>query len=1156
MQVPNSIARALKLTEQPRTAKRPRGKRGKAPRPPHGSKVFLRLHFLQEQRGLELTRIDKPAPARPLEEMRAAIPPAAVAAGEAAVGADSPYVEAYRQLAQMQQPAGGAEAGPAPANQIPEGWRPIGPFSIPHGQTYGSGPTSRPSVSGRISSIAVDPADATHILIGAAGGGVWESHDTGATWTPRTDQQPSLATGAIAFDPSNSQIVYAGTGEGDFYAMLGAGILRSTDGGATWSVRATAPFAGIGFYDIAVDPTNGQHILAATSAGLFESSNGGSTWASRIGQVSWDLSIAPPVGGAITEILAGCANGPQVSTDGGTTWTSIALPGAPARWIRIEVCHAPSDGRVAYIYAVGKGLLSTDPWTGFIWRRAAGNATFDVVPLPAGLNVNQGWYDWCAGVDPSNPDTFYVGGIDLYRGDRTGNNWAWVCISAKTNGDCIHPDQHHVTFSPSDSNVVYASCDGGIYRSPDRGVTWRSLNKGLCITEFEYLAAHPTYDAWLIGGTQDNGTERYEGGEVWTHSQDGDGGGCGIDPSAPATCFHTFYDMGMQRSTAGGSWGTWTSIGPTVPSNYRSLFYPPVAVGSGIVCQAGQSAFISTNSGTSWTEISLPASEVASAAVVASASTLYIGTTSGNIYRINSVAGVWQAPVALTLPRSGYVSDLVVDPVNPSRLWATYSTITGGHVFRSDNGGTIWTDVSGTLPTIPFHSIVVDPAATNTVYVAADVGVYRSTDAGTTWTAFNNGLPNALAADLVFHPTTRLLRVGTRNRGAWEINVDHANMPDVEVYVRDSTVDTGRFTPSPSGPDPFAPPAYTYFWESTDIKVDSPPYQVTNLDDVDFVFFEDDHGVAASGLIHENAERTKTVRVYVQVHNRGIQPATNVDVKVFFASAALGLPDLPTGFWTNFPNNVLPAGSPWQAMAPHRTVPTIECGRPAVVGFNWTVPAGQASHTCAFAVASAQNDSIATSDLNIGNVVLGQQKCALKNLAIVDPAAAPLPLIPLEIWWARSRGRHWIGTDRRGNGLKGVILGSRLVPYAMERRLKRRKVTPDERKQIDIALRGNRHIPPESLDLQNLYIPPVGPWLLAEPPSKQEPDRIIALVDSKIRDRFALIQWDEQGMPVGGFTFEAKQMAPQATGKGNMRTRKSKAAKPKPATRKRATRKT
>ena len=96
-------------------------------------------------------------------------------------------------------------------------------------------------MSGRIAAVAVDPSDVTHWLIGAAQGGVWETRSTGTTWTPKTDSQASLAMGAIAFAPSDPNIIYAGTGEanfsGDSYA--GEGLLKSADGGTT--PRAARP---------------------------------------------------------------------------------------------------------------------------------------------------------------------------------------------------------------------------------------------------------------------------------------------------------------------------------------------------------------------------------------------------------------------------------------------------------------------------------------------------------------------------------------------------------------------------------------------------------------------------------------------------------------------------------------------------------------------------------------------------------------------------------------------------------------------------------------------------------------------------------------------------------------------------------------------------
>ena len=149
--------------------------------------------------------------------------------------------EAYLAAFAARGESAGIQAGLAAA-PVAVGWSPLGPFSVPHGQTYGSGPLSRPSVSGRIGAIAVDPSNPQHILAGSAGGGVWETRDLGATWSPRTDNQPSLATGAIAFDPQNPSIVYAGTGEGDFYANLGAGLLRLSFSGPSAPVARLTRF--------------------------------------------------------------------------------------------------------------------------------------------------------------------------------------------------------------------------------------------------------------------------------------------------------------------------------------------------------------------------------------------------------------------------------------------------------------------------------------------------------------------------------------------------------------------------------------------------------------------------------------------------------------------------------------------------------------------------------------------------------------------------------------------------------------------------------------------------------------------------------------------------------------------------------------------------
>ena len=1089
----------------------PRKKPARLPLEPlPGGKALARLHQFELERNLEPSEVGFESP------LKALVPPVGPPTGPRPQARgekpeESPYLMAFQERERM-----------APAVPVPVGWRPLGPFSIPHGQTYGSGPGSRPSVSGRISAVAVDPGDANHILIGAAGGGLWETKDGGSTWQPRTDNQPSLAMGAIVFDPSNPAVVYAGTGEGDFFSRLGAGLLRSTDGGATWTLHAAAPFAGNGFYDLVVDPLNGNHLLAATTIGIYESTDGGAAWTQRRTQRTWDLSMHPVIPGdpnSTTEVFAACGDGLQRSTDGGATWSAVSLPGAPASYNRLEVCHAPSDGSVVYAYAAGAGV-------GFLWRRNTFGGDFASEAFPAGLSTNQAWYDWFAAVAPNNPDVLYLGAIDLHKGVRSpANTWTWTNISAKAAGDSIHPDQHHIAFSPVDPNVIFVGNDGGIYRSPDGGTSWKSLNKGLCITEFEYLAQHPQYEAWLIGGTQDNGTQRYEGSELWFHVADGDGGDCAVNAASPYTCYHSYYSMTLERSTSGGGWGSWTYIPPPVPSNHSSLFYPPLEVLNNVVVQAGQRVFISSDTGTTWTDVALPGNRVASALAIPSVTRIYAGTTDGNVYYIDFVGGSWQAPVALTQPRVGFVSDLFVDPTNPNRLWATYSSMGGSHVFRSDNGGTNWNDVSAGLPIIPVNAVAVDPANTNRVWVAADVGVYQSLDAGATWQNFNNLLPNALAKDLVFHAPSRLLRVATQSRGVWEIAVDAGTMQDVEVYLRDSVVDTGRLSPSPSGvADPFNLGAFTHWWECTDIKVDAPSYQTVGLGDVDFELFEDDHGVFFSGFLHENSQRNRTVRVFVQVHNRGLNPATNIAVKAFFADASVGLPNLPSGFWTNFPNNVLPAASPWQAIAPHKVIPTLEGGKAKVVGFEWAVPGTAADHTCLLAVLSADNDSISTTELNIGALVTNQKKCGLKNLHVVNPPPIIGPfskIIKLHLWPYPSWKKFSLALQGNGAIVRGIVLSRHLVQFAQKAKLRKIDLTEDDRVELANLVRRFPKLR-DKLDLTTAFqVQRKGMWLKSFELEKETSDVLVVLVNPRNRrGSCALIQQAEDGRVIGGFTLQ------------------------------------
>lgn len=736
-------------------------------RPPGGKALLRLLHFLVRRGYVQAANLalESVTP----KELREIVQSQAgrVLPGESPGGEASPSARAAAERLATYRT--GPPTGP-PAGTGPQ-WRSLGPTTIPNGQTYGS---SRVNVSGRVAAVAVDPHNPAHVLCGAAAGGVWESFDRGGSWAPRTDYAPSLAVGAIAFDPNTAGIAYCGTGEGNFYWTLGAGLLKSVDGGTTWSTLCTNPFVGQGFYDLKIDPANSQHMLSASTYGVYESTDGGVNWTQRRNIVSaWSISIAPG-GGATAEILTACSDGLWRSTDGGTTWAADALTGAPASFERLAVAHAPTNGGIAYV-------LGASGSTVYLWRRTTAGGAWSSFAPPSGLGTGQAWYDWFLAVSPDNATQIWVGGVDSWRGDLSGSAWNWTAISDKgSSGDSIHPDQHAITFEPGTPATVYVGCDGGLFRSPDRGITFVSCNNGMVITEFEYIAQNVGSSRWLIGGTQDNGTERYTGDSAWTHVMDGDGGDCAVNRDSPNIVFAEYYDISPQISNSSGDWTTFSSLSPPVPANESSLFYCPYTCSSsgGDTLALGTAAiYISRNNGTTWTRLTIPAPATnTSALYVPDINDVYVGTSDGRLFYSKWNGSAWPALTALATPQAGAnVSSLYVDPGNLNLILATYSNGNaggGGLVFASTDGGTSWMNRTAGLPNIAINVVEVDSRNSSRVWVGTDLGVYQSLDQGATWTNFSNGLPNVLVGDLLFHPDAWVLRAGTRSRGVWEIPVD------------------------------------------------------------------------------------------------------------------------------------------------------------------------------------------------------------------------------------------------------------------------------------------------------------------------------------------------------------------------------------------------
>jgi hypothetical protein len=362
----------------------------------------------------------------------------------------------------------------------------------------------------------------------------------------------------------------------------------------------------------------------------------------------------------------------------------------------------------------------------------------------------------------------------------------------------------------------------------------------------------------------------------------------------------------------------------------------------------------------------------------------------GDVFQVTQSMGVWTATDVTSAPLpAGQISDIAIHPTNPGIVYVTTSNLifsegagefTNDHVFRTTDGGATWVNRSAGLSQAnPVNAIAIDSANPDTVWIGCDVGIFRTTDGGGTWAPWDDGLPNCSVQDLKFFAPRRLLRAATHGRSIWERPVDAATLPLTDVYMRDDVLDTGLATPGPSGVEhPFNVGETVYWYQSPDIKIDAPDpvsgaYQ-TPSPDIDYVQFEE--------LVHDNPRRDTWVRAHVQIHNRGNNAATNVQVRAFWANAGGGLPNLPVDFWTAFPNTDPADTSVWHPVGPARAVAAIHPGQPQIASWSWLVPTSAPDHTCMLAAVRCDQDGVSTSSLVISSAVNGDNNVTLKNLHV------------------------------------------------------------------------------------------------------------------------------------------------------------------------------
>ena len=662
--------------------------------------------------------------------------------------------------------------------------------------TYGwssLGPTNYGTSQGRATTLWVNPVNSNFLFAGFAGGGVWKTTNGGGLWTPISDFEASLGIGSldvqVRSDPANltDAIIYVGTGEGNmsFDSVDGAGVLKSVNGGASWTLQplpwANPDYAASARFRhslrrVLIDKNvaNGQSVWAAGDGGVYHTTDGGKSWSvvttlpytgkPAVGgcwpEVASDLVVDSSVSPARIYAAYGMrANGSGVaalsctgiaddssyrknngiyrSLDGGATWTIISsgagqtgFPVTPGNVGRISLLSAPSDRKQMYVLIQcatnGASTCVGGNYAALgIWR------TTDVTAAPVTWTPgsttnfvnNQGWYDMTGSVDPTNAAKLLIQGYNVNLSTDSAFSFSSV-------GSGVHVDHHFSLYASA--TMVFAASDGGVFRGAVSGssITWTSLNGGgLSTLQLYGIGQHPVTAGRIHGGLQDNGEAYTAGTGSWSSAAGGDGGFSATDQSNGNNAYEEYVYAAIARSVNGGAsfpsciqnFGGVTGCGGSVPDGTCGFIAP-------MMLDANAQSTLYTGCKYVYRNTSAPSSSAWSAISPDLIGTTYDYITNVHSAKNNGVSGT---------------------------IWA--STL-NGRVWVTTNGGTNWTNTTASplpaaipLPTRAATWIATHPQYGNRAVVtfsgwsgsSTPPGhVFRTLNGGGTWTDITGALPD------------------------------------------------------------------------------------------------------------------------------------------------------------------------------------------------------------------------------------------------------------------------------------------------------------------------------------------------------------------------------------------------------------------------------
>ena len=630
-----------------------------------------------------------------------------------------------------------------------------------------------PSVGGgRVAAVAGVPGDRNAYYVGAGGGGVWKTTDGGDSWDAVFRDQPTASIGAIALAPSNPNLVWVGTGEGNPRndVVDGRGVFMSPDAGKTWQFMGLGDVGQIS--RIVIDPTNPDIVFVAAlghvwapnaERGVFRTADGGKTW-QKVLYVNdttgaADLVMVPGNPRVLFAgmyqfvrrpwelVSGGAASGIFRSTDGGLTWQRLKQ-GLPTGLVgRIALAVGPTNP--SHLYA----LVETTQ--GMLWDSKDQGDHWAKVSDFHGLSARP-FYFSLLHVSPVDDRKLFFSSFLLLRSDDGGKTTTPIDRG-------VHVDHHALWIDPQNPDRMIQGNDGGIYVTENGAKSWRFLNN-LPIEQFYMVSASSGDSPYLLcGGLQDNnawcgpssgvpgpGAGGGLNGAEWFTVTGGDGEYAVIAPSDSTILYVDSQNGNITRVDL--KTGLVRAIRPYVSGvsemkpadlQFRFNWTSPIAVSgrdANTVYLGGNVVFRSRDGGEHWTALSPDLTRNDKTKQV---------TSGGPIEYDISGAETYNTILTITLaPRDSNV------------IWVGSDD---GLVHVTRDGGRTWINVAGHFPgqTKDFegrvYQIGVSPFDAGTAYLAIDRHelddrhpyVFKTSDYGKTWMDIGRGLPQDVPAHVV-----------------------------------------------------------------------------------------------------------------------------------------------------------------------------------------------------------------------------------------------------------------------------------------------------------------------------------------------------------------------------------------------------------------------